>query len=48
MNAAMVETALRSGICMHAVGARRPAVPSAGLRPGAFTTTTKKLGKTTR
>ncbi len=48
MKRAMVETVLRTGIRVHADGALCPAVPSADLRLGALTTTTKKLGKTTR
>ncbi len=48
MKRAMVETALRFGIRMHADGAFAPAVPSSCPRSGAFvTTTTTKAGKTT-
>lgn len=48
MKPAMVDTAFRTGIRVHADGARCPAVPSTDLRLGAPTTTNKKLGKTTR
>jgi hypothetical protein len=50
MNPAMVETAFRCGIRVHAGRAIRPAVLSASLRIGALAaaTTTKKFGKTTR
>ena len=48
MKPAMVDTAFRTGIRVHADGAHCPAVPSTDLRLGAPTTTTKKLGKTTR
>lgn len=48
MKPTMVETVARSGIRVHADGVRCPAVPSPCPRRGAFATTTKKLGKTTR
>lgn len=47
MNATMVETGIRTGIRMRADAAHRRAVASPTLRFGA-STTTKKLGKTTR
>ena len=47
MKRAMVETAFRSGIRMHADGATGSAVPSPCLRIRAFATTTTKAGKTT-
>jgi hypothetical protein len=53
MKRAMDETVFRSGIRMHADGATSPVaaapgVPSTCPRRCALTTTTKKLGKTTR